>query len=349
SKNRYGAIWAQSPISFHKRDISFPQLKNSNNKLDYQELRPLDEINAPNKADAYPWISSDGLRLYFTRQGNEGDQIVFCERESLDGLFGEVQILSINRPGVDNFSCWLNQEETEIFFVARKPEDPNQSELFRAHRNSRNEAFREAQKVQLTGDFAGFFSGPSLSQNQDQLFLFNVSRILEFEQKNDLEYRLKSAIYFADTLESNPGQLSKDDLRYFTSLDIRAQEEEFFLFLERPAAETNFLSKGRLGGEVKNGPFRFNFQPSTSQKDEVIVFVSNASNLWRDNNLYLARRKSNNRFTLEAFLIDPARDTLFPLRSGTQIDMDALGLREFSLEIKTGENQPDSVKMALQG
>lgn len=349
-KNRDGAIRKSAELGVSRAKKFFPSLKNSTHNINYQDLRPLDEINDPSRADAYPWISPDALRLYFTRQTSEGDRIVFSERESQDSFFGEVEILNINRPGVDNFSCWLNQDETEIYFTARNPENLDNTELFRATRTHRDEPFAVAQKVQLEGEFSGFFSGPSLNQDQSQLFLYNVTQILEFERKSEQRYKLKSAIHFADSLGSNPGQLSKDDLRYFTSLDISSQEEEFMLFLERSGEQSEFISTGRIVGEVENGPFPFNFQPSTSQNDEVIVFVSNASNFWRDNNLYIAQRSTNREFTLEAFLIDTAQDsTLFPLNSGSLIDMDALGLREFSLEIKTGDNKPDSVRIELEG
>src|SRR5262245_57800980 len=44
------------------------------------EVRVLDELNKEDKADAYPWISNDGLRLYFTQAGREGDGIMVAER-----------------------------------------------------------------------------------------------------------------------------------------------------------------------------------------------------------------------------------------------------------------------------
>ena len=43
-------------------------------------------INMENQADAYSWLSKDGLRLYFTRD-NSSDEIWKAERKSISDEF----------------------------------------------------------------------------------------------------------------------------------------------------------------------------------------------------------------------------------------------------------------------
>jgi len=43
----------------------------------YDSVRALTEINNPNFADAYPWISSDLLKLYYTKGSAIGKQTPF--------------------------------------------------------------------------------------------------------------------------------------------------------------------------------------------------------------------------------------------------------------------------------
>jgi hypothetical protein len=52
-------------------------------------------VNKPNVADAYPFLSGDGLRLYFTsnREGGHG-RFFISERSSVMVPFGEAMVLS---------------------------------------------------------------------------------------------------------------------------------------------------------------------------------------------------------------------------------------------------------------
>ncbi|MCX6842359.1 MAG: hypothetical protein NTX53_08785 [candidate division WOR-3 bacterium] len=78
----------------------------------FDSVRALSEINVSGDADAYPWISPDGLRLYYTR----GSSLAVASRESVQSPFGAPEPFPI-RSGGGFFSAWLTDDELETYFV----------------------------------------------------------------------------------------------------------------------------------------------------------------------------------------------------------------------------------------
>src|SRR5688572_25117245 len=90
----------------------------------YDSIRAITELNTSN-ADAYPWISSDGLRIYYTSTLTTGQGLVTASRNSLSAPFGPASYLGGNFSTA--ISCWLTPDELTIFYT-------NGSSLFRATR-----------------------------------------------------------------------------------------------------------------------------------------------------------------------------------------------------------------------
>ena len=66
----------------------------------YRNVRPLTELNDPKEADAYPCISADGLRLYFTKCVDENNELMFAQRVNTSANFSTVTnsyLLNLNR------------------------------------------------------------------------------------------------------------------------------------------------------------------------------------------------------------------------------------------------------------
>ena len=100
--------WTKTDLYIATRtDISLP----------FDSIRALSEINSTDTADAYPCISPDALRLYFTKGNDQFDSLYVSSRQSTNDPFGTPELLHISFPKDRNFSCWLTNDEKELFFT----------------------------------------------------------------------------------------------------------------------------------------------------------------------------------------------------------------------------------------
>jgi hypothetical protein len=146
----------------------------------FDSIRPLDEINDPGISDSYPWISKDGLRLYFTKQ--KGSNITFhvAERKSIHEKFSapsklEIAISEAN----NNLSCVLSSDEKEIFIL-------NGDKILHATRQSVKEKFSAPVVIATSKNDAGFMNGITITDNTAELYVFNSvgfrnTQILKFD------------------------------------------------------------------------------------------------------------------------------------------------------------------------
>jgi len=242
----------------------------------FKNGRDLGEINSADQTDAYPWLSADGLRLYFTQNFAEKDQIVFANRKDIDSPFEGLTALNILASSIT--SGWFSADELTIFYIAGEPEGGNNKYIFKALRSSRNEPFAEGEKIELKGeDDFGFISGASLTQDGKQLFLYQSkdgTRILRFTLSGENEYSLVGNL--SDDLARepvSPGQLSKDGLSYYCprnggiSVYSRKNITEEFALSNTIAIGSNLSQLG------------FN--------EQYIVFCHSPDNTWQANDLYM--------------------------------------------------------------
>jgi len=227
----------------------------------WEDIRPLDEINT-NEADAYPWISPNGLRLYFTQR---------------------LPIVGID----DLTSCWLTNDELEMFFTIYIS---GQTTLLYTQRNHMDSLFSEPVLVELDGVNLGFFSAPSLTQDKSQLFLFSsydqTKKIQVFDRIAVNNYIFSHSVDFGGA--HGPGQLTKNDLGYYMTWEYLASRDLYSSY--RNSTDTTFSSFMALEGVVNTSSFR-EFQPTLSQDEEIMVFVRSEQPFWAENDLYLSRSK----------------------------------------------------------
>jgi hypothetical protein len=134
-------------------------------EMRFDSLRALTEINAPDKADAYPWLSPDGLRLYYTR-ADVDDRIYFTERSSTDQLFQSPLPVSIPYEG-DIRSAWLTDDEKTILFTS--------SGAILKSTLIAPQTFDTPTVVVAEDAVASFVSGPSYCNNELYFFKSNLS------------------------------------------------------------------------------------------------------------------------------------------------------------------------------
>lgn len=277
--------------------VLFIGLQSQNAQSNYEEydLRPIDEINLSDYSDAYPWISDDGLRLYFC--GNESGQdlstIYFASRKSSDESFGEPQALPINITGTDNYSPYLSKDELTMTFASRVPDGLKTTSIFIVSRSQRNEAFAQAIKLELTGKIRGDLISPSFTPDLGELYLFNEYRnhqaIIKLVRIDNFTYRLVNRYVLGKGYRIKSGKLSSNGLKLYLSLE-KPNSLPSIHIMSRKTLNTDFQEMKNLDHEILNHPDFRNHQPYFSSDNSYMVFARSDHNEWSRNNLYIARR-----------------------------------------------------------
>ncbi len=245
----------------------------------WPDVRALDEINTSN-AEAYPWLSPDGLRLYYLNTSSGEASLHMVSRPTTNATFVNSQPLNIDYPAEDQpLSCWLTNDELEMFFTTL-----SDTTLFYAQRNSLTAPFSIPVEVQLLGDINfDFVAAPSLTSDKSQLFLTGRINgdygIYLFEQIENLSYEISDTLFTALT---TPGQLSKNDSTYYFGMGAIADSELYAMCrdslnnLSVPAPITDLAMPA------------YNGQVTTDGSERITIFVSSAYNSWASNDLYIA-------------------------------------------------------------
>ena len=186
------------------------------------------------------------------------------------------------------FSCWLSEDELEIWYLGRNGSDHNILYAYRTHLDS---AFSAADTVRLAGDWEGFIAGPSLTPDRSQLFLFNSpGGILIFDETGTNQYMLADTMYMPDGVLPDPGQLSRDGYKfYFTFVGMGVSSARIASFNRFDLSDTFNMATFEILPEEINDPLRLTGQPTVTADGNTLVFVSSTSNSWSANDLASAR------------------------------------------------------------
>jgi hypothetical protein len=154
-----GGLWTENDLYIATRpDTSLP----------FDSVRALIELNSTDSADAYPWISPDGLRLYFTKGDGVNDDIFVSTRNDLSEAFSAPLPLDIDFMATRNISCWLSNDELEIYFTTGELGD---SVMYSIRQNP-SDMFPAPVLIPSLSRY-GFVSGISVAG--DELYLYKVS------------------------------------------------------------------------------------------------------------------------------------------------------------------------------
>jgi len=85
----------------------------------FDKIRYLSELNSESLSDNYPWISEDGLRIFFAKEINNECHWFWANRKSFDEKFKKFKHVQIMDPNMSKNSCLtLVNEEREIFALS---------------------------------------------------------------------------------------------------------------------------------------------------------------------------------------------------------------------------------------
>lgn len=138
--------------------------------------RMLDELSAIDTADAYPWISPDGLSIYFVRD----EKMYYAKRNNRSDKFNKPLPVpfagDVQTPVV---SVWLSNNEKKIFYISANT-------IYVAERKKSDQPFKLP--VVFTNEFKEFefIASQSFSPDMKDLYLYysgETTKILHYKLK----------------------------------------------------------------------------------------------------------------------------------------------------------------------
>ena len=184
--------------------------------LAYDTVRALTEINASNQADAYPWISPDGLRLYYTN-GTPSNHLMYTSRVSPYSLFTTPVTVTVNLTGATSY--WLSHDELDVYICTS-------NSLFYAQRTTVSSSFNvPVQIILVGGPDSTSIKGASLNANQNELFVYmsfssGTPCIAQFSRSSATSFSFTKKISLPTGYAASPGQISKDGLTLFFGASV---------------------------------------------------------------------------------------------------------------------------------
>ena len=257
----------------------------------FDMISSLEEINTSSYAEAYPWISADGLTLYYLKCNPEC-HINYGKRESLNDDFSNFKELSLNTMSTYTISFWLTNNELEIYFTSN-------GELYYSNRNGINEAFNNPVKVNLNPDGHMYYLQPSLTQDKSELYIRctddAVNSIWIFSAVDETNFHLVDSLQVPSGYQPGVGQLSKYGLKYYLSIDDE-YTRKIIGYYTRDSISGKFSQLYYFNSNINSG-HTINIMPTISQDENVIVYQRKDQPEWSHCDLYIAQKKgsTNNR------------------------------------------------------
>lgn len=140
------------------------------------QSRLLNELNAKDTSDAYPWISPDGKNIYFTR----GDKLFFSSRKSIDSDFDPPTPLQFEGDfQLEVISCWLTNNEKKIFIVS-------DNKIYMSKRSNKKKPFPLPALHTAEFNDMEFISAVSFTPDLKQMYMYHSGErasILHYSSK----------------------------------------------------------------------------------------------------------------------------------------------------------------------
>lgn len=254
----------------------------------YDSIRPLSELNTPSLGESYPWISPDGLRLYYTKELSGGpmlNQLWFTQRVDTNSLFSAP--VNVPLPVTSAFSCWFSSDELDAYICTHDT-------LFYTYRSTIGSLFNTLTYINLNIPFS-YNSIKSASLNSSQnilyLYIFNLSsvKLIELTRTSPTSFSYSRTINAPPGFTTNPGQLSKDELTFYTGSYPSSPNELIHQFSRTLTTDTFALSSFQQVPDINDTGIS-NSQASMSDGLRWVAFVRNSTGWWEGNDLYLAHR-----------------------------------------------------------
>ncbi len=280
--NINGIVELNSNTQFPKCKINAPyNLNNLLSVVTFDSLRSIDEVNDLTSTDAFPWISLDGLRLYFTHQ-TLSPGLFYSERLSINGIWSVPVSL-----GVSGSSFTLSRNELELFSC----EGPD---IVHYSRPNLSSPFINPQQMTLNlPQIPNLYRSVSFDPSGAQMFLYayytGYTKAFELTRASQLVYNYTRELTFPAWYSSSSGRLSVDGLVFYLALNDTNDIFNLATMERASPFDTFNVASTQFIPELIDSTL-WTSHPCASQNDEWLVFTRAISNTWSETNLYIASK-----------------------------------------------------------
>lgn len=277
--------WISTPV-IEEEPLAPPTAEETPATQAWPETRLTSQINGSNRCEAYPWISGDGLRLYFTsnRDGGHGN-IYFSERKSIDERFEAAKKVFQTKEN-RYYAASLTADELTMYLTLEG------YTLYIAERKSRTEPFSTPRVIPELKDRKLF--GPGISADGSEMMVIDYTQTNGKGQQTiwlvkgtDGKFTEKAKLKLPEGKTAGPGQISKDGLSYYCSLEGINGQGEYLYRYTRNAIGTEFTLAGKMADDVN--ATRENLQPSVNGDGTIMAYVINNDGSWNGDDIRVVK------------------------------------------------------------
>lgn len=258
-------------------------------KLPWPQCSETEKINSTAKCEGYPWLSADGLRLYFTsnRDGGHGN-LYFSERKSVNLPFVTVNKLFESN---DNkyYAASLTSDELTMYLTLEG------YTLYISERKSISEPFSTPKPVEELKHRK--FYGPGISPDGKEMIAIDYhysgkktesNRVAVWLVKGaDGKFSEQGALPIPENMDVGPGQFGKDGLSYYCSMMPGNVKPEYLYCFTRTTPGSRFVFSHQLPEDVNLT--RSSLQPSVNGDGTLLAYVMNNDGGWNGNDIRIVK------------------------------------------------------------
>ncbi|MGC4103928.1 T9SS type A sorting domain-containing protein [Ferruginibacter sp.] len=231
--------------------------------------------------DAYPWLSADALRIYYTsnRDGGHGN-IYYTERTSVDQPFPPSNKLF---PDLENkyYAVSLTNDELTMILTLEG------YTIYISERKSKKDAFSKPRPIDELQDNNQY--APGISPDGKELMVITdgskkasvgwKGKITDWYERNAAGvFVKKGSLQVPEGMVPGPGQFGKDGLTYYCSLEKKEGGQEKLYCFTRKEKAMPFEFGYELPQQVNVN--KANLQPSMNEDGTILAYCINNTGMW---------------------------------------------------------------------
>lgn len=257
-----------------------------------RQILPLNGINTEDNAECYPYVTSNGLHLYYTKSVEYMDVVCFAERKNLNEAFIDKGPIVLPERSYDQLSCWVSANELQLLFVSRGDGLPDHDTIFLSERGSIDKPFVKTNPIILEIETEiELICAASLTPDGKQLFVSinqnDENQFLQFERRegNTFSYVKTLPVPKKKNLHVGSGKLSPDGLRFYTDITHGDAEKANATYQIACYRRTTVSEDFELLEMMSSPQKQRIYHPSEIYGSDLLLCTSSTENNWFDNDL----------------------------------------------------------------
>ena len=244
-------------------------------------------LNDPSATDCFPFITADGLNIYFASGRNGGHASIFYSKRKNTESYFEAPVLLGDQFDKEFDSPSLTADGLTIYVMNR-----TNDKLLKATRKNKAAGFGALTEVKIAKKDK--FYAPCISSTGKQLVITDDdSEVLEFYELSAKKIFELKYIYTGMKDEDiiKIGRFADDGLSLYATKTSEGENstEEKIVVLKRKTLTDKFTAYKELLDE--NGKVIINTHAAVCKKGSLLACTNNIGDSWNDNNIKLIKLK----------------------------------------------------------